>query len=152
MHLKGLDESLSVLQQLYLTATCLSMFYRRLRDFGVDRYQQNECGCIGQGSNRMSSWLDDIVIIRVGQDAMEHFALFGEQLLKEIIRRRGPEEDKNNLEDISRTYEDVEGRFRATLQHLQPGEKLISYETLTRGYRLDFMGMSDEGLGQLGWP
>lgn len=147
-HLDSLDESVSVLQQLHLTATCLLMFYERLHDFGVDRYQQNECGCLRQGSNRTSSWQDDIVIIRIGQDAMEHFARFGEQLLKEITRRRGLREDKS-LEEISRTYEDVEGRFQAVLHHLQYGENIISFEIITRGYRLDFMGMSQAGLGQL---
>lgn len=151
VHLNRLGESVSVLQQLHLTGTCLVMFYERLHEFGVDRYQQTECGCIGQGSNRMSSWMNDIVILRVGQDAMEHFAMFGELLLKEIRRRRGLEGDKI-LGDISRTYEDVEGRFRATVQDLQHGEELISYETLTRGYRLDFMGMSNASLRQLGWP
>ena len=150
-HLNGLNESGSVLQRLYLTTTCLSMLLGRLRDFGVDRYSQNECRCIDHGSNRRSSWLDDIVIIRVGQDALEHYAIFGEKLLEEITRRRGMEEDKS-LEDISKTYEDVEGRFRTTLQRLQHGERLMLYETLTRGYRLDFMGMSNEGLEQLGWP
>jgi hypothetical protein len=150
-HLKGLNESVSVLQQLYLTTTCLSMFLGRLRGFGVDRYTQDECGCIDHGSNRRSSWLDDIVVIRAGQDALEHYAMFGEKLLEEIIRRRGLEEDKS-LEDISKTYEDVEGRFRTTLQSLQHGETLILYETLTRGYRLDFVGMFNEGLEQLGWP
>ena len=150
VHLNGLDESVPVLLQLHLTSTCLLMFNERLRDFGVDRYQQNECGCLDQGSNRMSSWKDDIVIIRVGQDAMEHFAKFGEKLLKEISRRRRLEEDKS-LEEISRTYEDVEGRFQAALHHLEHGEDIISFEILTRGYRLDFMGMSQAGLGQLGF-
>lgn len=44
LHLNRLDESVSVLQQLHLTATCLLVFYERLHAFGVDRYQQNECG------------------------------------------------------------------------------------------------------------
>jgi hypothetical protein len=150
-HLKGLNESMSILQQLYITSTCLSMFLERLRDFGVDRYSLNECGCTGHENNRMSSWPDDIVITRVGHDALEHYAMFGETLLQQITLRRGLEGDKS-LEDITKTYEDTERRYRATLRRLQRNEKLISYETMTRGYRIDFMGMSNEALKQLGWP
>lgn len=124
------------------------MFYEQLRDFGVDRYQSNECGCLDQGSNRISSWKDDIVISRVGKDAMAHFARFGENLLNKIARRRSLDEDRS-LEEISRTFEDVEGRFRAALDSLEHGEDIISFEIVTRGYRLDFMGMFQAGLRQL---
>ena len=125
-------------------------FSRAVYDFEIDRYQQNEGGRSGEGRNRMSSWLNDIVIVRVGQDAMEHFAGFDEHLLKEISRQRVLQETK--VGDISRTYEDVEGRFRVTLQHLQHGEKLISYKILTRGFRLDFIGMSNVCFARLRRP
>lgn len=96
----------------------------------------------------MSSWIDDIVIIRVGEDAIGHFAMFGEKLLQEIARRRSLEEDKS-LEEISRAYEDVEGRFQAALHHLKHGEDIISFETVTRGYRLNFAGTSQAGLEKI---
>lgn len=79
---------------------------------------------------------------------MTHFSRFGESLLEEIARRRTLDEDKS-LKIISRTFEDVEGRFRAALDGLQHGENLMSFEIVTRGYRLDFMGMSQAGLRQL---
>jgi hypothetical protein len=126
------------------------MFYDRLRGFGVDRYSQHGCECLSQGSTRTSSWNDDIVLIRIGDDALGHFASFGENLLQEIIRRRLHGKDKI-VEDISKAYDDVEGRFRAALRNLDHDEHLISFEILTRGYRLDFMGMSQAGLGQLGF-
>lgn len=149
-HLNELDESVFVLQQLQLTSQCLVIFYEQLRDFGIDIYQQNECGCTGQGSNRMSSSLDDIAIIRAGQDAMEHFARLGEHLLEEITHRRGMTQDKS-LKEISRTFEDLDRRFRVTLDDLQRDENIVSFEIVSRGWRLDFMGMHPAGLRQLGF-
>lgn len=98
----------------------------------------------------MSSWKDDIIISRVGQDAMEHFARFGEMLLKEIARRRTIEGDKS-LADIMSTFKDVENSFQSTLHALRRGEDIISMEMVTRGYRLEFMGMSQAALSQLGF-
>lgn len=149
-HLNSLDESLNIIQQLHYTSMCLSMFYGRLRGFGVDRYSQHGCDCLGQGSTRTSSWKEDIILIRIGDDALGHFSSCGENLLQEVIRRRCQGEYKI-VEDISKAYEDVEGRFRTALRHLDHGELLISFEILTRGYRLDFMGMSPASLGQLGF-
>jgi len=149
-HLNNLDDSVIISSQRLVTSTCLSLFYKRLLGFGVDRHTQQDCGCLAQGSNRMSSWKDDIIISRVGQDAMEHFARFGEMLLKEIARRRTIEGDKS-LADIMSTFKDVENSFQSTLHELRRGEDIISMEMVTRGYRLEFMGMSQAALSQLGF-
>lgn len=137
-HLAHLDESIPFLWQRMATAKCLEMFYDRLCDFGVDSFNLNVCGCIGQGSNRTSSWLDDIVIVRAGEPAMDHLAQLGESLLGEVSGRRGFEEE------ISKRYKDLIEGFQTTLEDLQRDEILISREILTRGYRLEFEALALE--------
>lgn len=149
-HLNTLDDSVIILSQGLATSACLSLFYKRLLGFGVDRHLRQDCGCVAQGSNRISSWKDDITISRVGRDAMEHFASFGEMLLKEITRRRTIEGDKS-LADIMSTFNDMEKSFQSTLHELHRDEYIMSKETVTRGYRLEFMGMSQAGLLKLGF-
>jgi hypothetical protein len=122
--------------QRHTTETCLSLYYDRLRNFGVDSFRQGNCGCINNGSNRTSSWPNDIVLIRVGEIAVEHFTRYGESLLEEIQRRRI--EGGENLRNISRIYAELEERFRTTVGHLRHDEKLLSREIVTRGYLLEF--------------
>ncbi|OJJ83809.1 uncharacterized protein ASPGLDRAFT_47491 [Aspergillus glaucus CBS 516.65] len=135
-HLEGLDQS--VFLQRTVTETYLSIYDNRLRDIGVDPLPPTSptCDCIGHGSNRTSSSANDIIIIRLGEAAMNRFPEYGELLLQEISQRR-VRGDKN-LGDISKRYEVVQERFQRALGYLQHGEKLELYETLTRGYRLDF--------------
>lgn len=135
MHLTRLDESLPVLMQRHTTDTCLLLYHDRLRNFGVDSFRQGNCGCINNGSNRTSFWPNDIVLIRVGEIAVEHFTRYGESLLEEIQRRHIEGENSRN---ISRIYMELEGRFRTTLGHLRHDERLQSREIITRGYRLEF--------------
>jgi hypothetical protein len=40
------------------------------------------------GTNQTRPWLDDIVIIRFGQDAMQHCPNTGAQLLENIVREQ----------------------------------------------------------------
>lgn len=132
--LEGLDQS--VFLQKTVTGTCLLLYNNRLRDFEVDSLPSTSptCDCISHGSNRTSSSANDIIIIRLGKSAMNRFAEYGELLLQEISQGHG---DKN-LEDISKRYKVVQERFLRALGDLRHGEKLVLYETLTRGYRLDF--------------
>lgn len=86
-HLALLDESQSILSQRIATMTCLSMYSDRLRDFGVNKYVQSERGNVSHESNYRSFWQDDIVIMRTGEDAAEHFAQFVELMVREFDRR-----------------------------------------------------------------
>lgn len=138
-HLKCLPESALVLRQLLVTTNYLFWYKDRLRDLGVDSYEQVDCGCIGRGSNRTSSWPDDIVIIRVGQNAINHFLSFGEHLSIDISQKDLACE--THVDSSLNRYKELEANFRDALSHLSHDEALVSRETVTRGYRLDFEGI-----------
>lgn len=125
------------------------MFFDCLCAVGVDTYNENLCDCVRLGSNRTSSRFDDIVGIRIGKDALEHFTSLGEPLLEEISRRRGTRDDPI-LQDLSDRYEDLERRFWAAMKHLGHDKVLVSREIITRGYRLEFSVMSSAALKHWG--
>ena len=125
------------------------MFFDCLCAVGVDTYGEKLCECIRHGSNRNSSRLDDIVGIRFGNDALEHFASLGEPLLEEISRRQGLEDDQI-LQDLSDRYADLERRFWTALERLGQDEILVSREIITRGYRLEFSVMTITALRHWG--
>ncbi|BCR83585.1 uncharacterized protein ACHE_10987A [Aspergillus chevalieri] len=134
-HLKGLKSlDLSVLLQITATQTCLLLYKNRLRDFEIGSLPSTSpfCDCISRGSNRTSSSPNDIIIIRLGESAKNRLAEYGELLLQEISQGHA------RKEDISARYKVVQERFERALKDLRRDEELELYETLTRGYRLDF--------------
>jgi hypothetical protein len=48
-------------------------------------------------------------------------------------------------------YEDTKERLRIDLSCFRHDEDLVSFEILTRGYRLDFGGMSGDAMERLGY-
>ena len=148
-HLETLGDSESVLLQRYITVYCLMMFFDCLCAVDVDTYGESLCDCLRHGSNRISSRLDDIVGIRIGKDALEHFAKLGEPLLEEISWRQGLKDDPI-LQDLSDRYEDLERRFLAAMKHLGHDKVLVSREIITRGYRLEFSVMTSTALKHWG--
>ena len=56
---------------------------------------------------------------------------------------------EEDLDFIKERFNETEGRFQDALHRLKPGENLVSYETLTRGYRLDFEVLTDAELESL---
>lgn len=149
-HLESLNTDELVSLQLHLTKDCLLMYCKLLRDLGIDSYPQKYCECIMWGSNRTRPWLDDIVIIRFGQDAMQHCSKTGAQLLENIARKRMLA-DYKGLPDYMKRYEDTEECLRIALSRLRYDEDLVSFETLTRGYRLEFDGMTGDAIERLGY-
>ncbi|KAJ5150805.1 uncharacterized protein N7482_010057 [Penicillium canariense] len=81
------------------------------------------CECVSYGSNRKLSRHDDVFVLRVGKDALEHFAILGESLLEEI-RRRAVLADDEILEDILKRYVDLERCFRMALNDLARDQAL----------------------------
>lgn len=73
-YLKCLNIDELVLLQLHLIKDYLSMYYKLLRDLSISSYPQKYCECIMWGSNRTRPWLDDIVIVRFRQDAMQYYS------------------------------------------------------------------------------
>ena len=150
-HLETLGQSESVLLQRYITVYCLMMFFDCLCAVDVDTYGEKLCDCVLHGSNRTSSRLDDIVGIRIGKDALEHFASLGEPLLEEISRRQGLRDAHDPiLQDLSDRYEDLERRFWTAMKHLGHDEVLTSREIITRGYRLEFSVITSTALNHWG--
>ncbi|PGG95397.1 hypothetical protein AJ80_09967 [Polytolypa hystricis UAMH7299] len=146
-HLEHLDQTVLVLTQFHYTTACLSMFYELLLGLGINSFNEIFCECVSRGSNR-TTLMDDVVVIRVGRDAINHCTELGEFLLNEINRKRGLVEDKF-LKDIQKRFELVVEEFQTVSNSLNHGENLVSYEILTRGYRLQFAQMTDEELGSL---
>jgi hypothetical protein len=149
-HLECIDTDELVLLQLHLTKDCLLMYCEQLRDLGIDSYPRKYCECIMWGSNQTRPWLDDIVIVRFGQDAIQHCSRTGAQLLENIVRKRILRDNKE-LADSMKRYEDTEERLRIALSRLRHDENLVSFETLTRGYRLEFGGMTGDAMERLGY-
>lgn len=140
--METLGDSEVFLLRRYMATHCQIMFYECLLAMGVHTLVNGLCDCIHYGSNRVSSNPDDIVTVRHGSDAMDHFAVLGEQLLEEIYLRqnflRDNSGDHTTLSFLSDRYRDLQDRFHAVLKRLGPGEVLISRETITRGYKLEF--------------
>jgi hypothetical protein len=149
-HLECIDTDELVLLQLHLTKDCLLMYCEQLRDLGIDSYPRKYCECIMWGSNQTRPWLDDIVIVRFGQDAIQHCSRTGAQLLENIVRKLILRDNKE-LADSMKRYEDTEERLRIALSRLRHDENLVSSETLTRGYRLEFGGMTGDAMERLGY-
>lgn len=146
-HLKHLNETTLILTQSALTTTCRMEFYQVLVDLDISSLDPIFCKCTARGNNRTVAFEDDVIIIRAGEDALEHCAKFGEQLKEEANRKRGQAEEKD-LKGI-RIYNDAMESFNQALSRLEPGQELISYETLTRGYKLNFDGITKEELRSL---
>lgn len=147
-HLRSLDETRLVLEQQLCTVTCLETYFAILKELRVSSLQQTSCKCTSRGSNRTGHYPDDISVTRAGQAALNHFSKFGEQLLKEIDQKQGSMKEED-LDFIKERFNETEGRFQDALHRLKPGENLVSYETLTRGYRLDFEVLTDAALESL---
>ncbi|KAL4935498.1 hypothetical protein BDV06DRAFT_206858 [Aspergillus oleicola] len=141
-HLRSLEATMPVITQGCYAATCLEVFQNNFRHLGITSPSQSFCECISLGSNRSIQYPDDICIIRSGDAALNHFSEIGERLLKEVSRKDGSAE-QGGLEEIKARFKEVENRFQKALQCLGPGETLVSYETLTRGYHLDFTGLTE---------
>lgn len=152
IHIECLHESELGLKHYDLVNACLSMYSEQLGDLGHDFHPQDYCECVLTGSNHKTPRHDDIVIVRVGQEAMGHFSELGAQLLEDMARARKRGPGNRGVNVILKKYEDLEERFRGSLCSLRRDKTLVTYETLTRGYQLDFVGMTDEGLARLGWP
>lgn len=116
-HLETLGQSESALLQRYITVYCLMMFFDWLCAIGVLKYGGNICNCIRHGSNRTSSRLDDIVGIKIGKDALGHFASLGEPLLEAVSPRQGLRVDPI-LQDLSDRYGDLERYFWTAMNTL----------------------------------
>ena len=137
-----------VMTQGLYAATCLEVFQNNFRHLGITSTPQSFCECISRGSNRSIRYPDDICIIRSGDAALNHFSEIGERLLEEVGRKDGSAE-QGDLEGTKARFKEVENRFQEALRCLGPGESLVSYETLTRGYHLDFTGLTEGSLAKL---
>lgn len=146
-YLESLDQTLLVMQQSLYTTTCLNVYSSVLRDLGITSFQQTSCECTSQ-ENSDKSYPDDIVITRVGQVARDHFFMFTDGLLKEINRKEGTVE-KQEVQRANDIHDDVVKRFWDVVEDLTPGETLVSHQRLTRGYRLEFDGLTEDALKDL---
>lgn len=59
--------------------------------------------------------------------------------------------DSKGFADFMKRYEDTEECLRIALSRLRYDEDLVSFETLTRGYRLEFDGMTGDAIERLGY-
>lgn len=146
-HLKTLDQTTLIVTQSLFTMTCLDVYFSVLVDLGVTSFQQSSCECTNPRNDGEFS-PDDIVITRVGEVAQSHFFMFSEGLLKEINHKEGTAES-GEVQRAKDIHDDVVKRFWDVVESLTPDKTLVSYQKLTRGYRLDFDGLTEEELKRL---
>lgn len=144
-HFDSLNEITLIVMQCCLTDICISKFDKLLEYLNIS-CRQEFCQCVSRNSNRTTSCKKDIVVTRVEDVAINHFAAICDRVLK--IRNEDLLRD-GNWKKVFERYIHALKRFHTALRRLESREKLMSHEILTRDYRFEFDTMTDEELGSL---
>lgn len=147
-HLGSLDQDAFVMCQILWASTCHQVYQEFFQKLGINSLPSSFCDCVSRGSNRSIRYQEDICITRAGDAALNHFAAIGEKFIEEVNRKHDSS-DNGDLERTKERFRELANRFREALRCLEPGETLVSYEILTRGYWLDFTGLPDAAMARL---
>jgi hypothetical protein len=91
-----------------------------LVELGVYSILKDFCDYIINGQYCLNNDGTDIIVVRPGRSAVNHFTYLGEQFVKEV--------DNREESDIKARYQDLEQKFSTTLKNMHYNDGLVSYE------------------------
>jgi hypothetical protein len=140
-HLESLEETLPILSNLAITIQCQIQYYQLLEGLEIHSIKsEKNCDCIIEEENRSNYISTDIVVIRIGQMAIDHVTHLGERYINEMARTNGVMEEDN----LKTRYQELEKNLIATFNNLKHNDQFISEEFLTGKYQLKFSTLPNE--------